>query len=83
MGCWKRIKETGDAGCVGKVVIQLGWKIGSIPDSSGCRNWEWFRAVAAQWNEKIVYCGLNPCVILDCVLSLFKTQFYISIKQAN
>lgn len=52
------LRETGDAGCVlGKVVIQLAWKMGSWQTAVDVKTGEWFRAeVTAQpWNEKGVY----------------------------
>lgn len=72
------LRETGDAGCVlGKVVIQLGWKMGSYQTAVDVKTGEWFRAevTAQSFGMRRVFAGLNPCVILDCVLSLFKTQF--------
>lgn len=75
----------GDAGCaLGKVVIQLGRRMGSYWTAMDVKTEEWLRAkVTAQpWNQKGL-CWPYPCVTLDCVLSLFKTQFPLSTKRAK
>lgn len=71
------LRETGDAGCVlGKVAIQLGWKMGSYQTAVDVKTGSGSgQRLLPNLGMRRAFAGLTPCIILDCVLSLFKPQF--------